>query len=114
MLKREGCSSNSCDLFVRQERDRPLNVFEGICQERNHSTAAVSSVHNMFGTFAMKSCKISEKNDKNKWKGEMNIFGSGHHNILHDFKVFSEVQPRLQKFWTSHVIASDSIRKRIF
>lgn len=63
MLKREGCSSNSCDLFVRQER--PLNVFDGICQERTHSTAAVScSVHNMFGTFAMKSCKISEKMTK--------------------------------------------------
>jgi hypothetical protein len=37
----------------------------------------------------------------------MNSLGSGHHNILQDFrleflfKVFSEVLPPLQKLWTS-------------
>jgi len=57
MLKTEGCRRNSCGLFVRQEREN-----DGICQERTHSTATVScSVHNTFGTFAMKSCKISDK-----------------------------------------------------
>ena len=42
----------------------------------------------------------------------MNILGSGHHNILQDFrleflfKLFSEVLLPLQKFWTSQVIVS--------
>jgi len=39
-----------------------MKCFDGICQERTHSTATVScSVHNMFGTCAIKSCKISDK-----------------------------------------------------
>lgn len=42
----------------------------------------------------------------------MNILGSGHHNILRDFrlefsfKLFSEVLLPLQKFLTTHVIVS--------
>ena len=63
MLKTEGCKRNSCSLFVRHEREREtIKCFDGICQKRTHSTATAScSVHNMYGTFAMKSCKICDK-----------------------------------------------------
>jgi len=65
------------------------------------------SIHNMSGTFAMKSCKISDKIIKTS--GRVKIFLVLVIIIflkILDFKLFSEVLLPLQKFWTSQVIAS--------